>query len=117
MEETNYHRVPCKSAPPQHALSPDVKTLCSKSFDQKATELKTYKDEPSIEPDEASRYKCNRKTYIEKLALFQKSDLRQPNRLAGMMLRPLIFLSFPIVLYAGFSYGSNLVVSRNQISF
>lgn len=27
----------------------------------------------------------------------------------GMILRPLIFLSFPVISYAGFSYGSNLV--------
>lgn len=50
-----------------------------------------------------------RKTYLDKLKLFERRQLRQPNRLAGMMLRPLIFLTFPIIFYVGFCSGSNLV--------
>lgn len=50
-----------------------------------------------------------RKSYYHKLKLFDKQELRYPNRLKDMALRPLIFLSFPVIFYAGFSYGSNLV--------
>ncbi|ORY16304.1 MFS transporter-like protein [Clohesyomyces aquaticus] len=49
------------------------------------------------------------KTYFSKIALFQASDLHKPNELLAMITRPLIFLTFPVILYAGFSYGSNLV--------
>lgn len=49
------------------------------------------------------------KTYIEKIKLFQRSDLEKPNELKGMMTRPLVFLTFPVIFYAGFCYGSNLV--------
>lgn len=50
-----------------------------------------------------------RKTYLDKIKLFQISDIRKPNKLKGMMTRPLIFATFPVIFYAGFSYGSNLV--------
>lgn len=50
-----------------------------------------------------------RKSLIDKIKLFRTADLKKPNRLAGMALRPLIFLTFPVIFYAGFSYGSNLV--------
>lgn len=50
-----------------------------------------------------------RKSYHHKLKVFDKQVLRYPNRLKDMILRPLIFLSFPVIFYAGFSYGSNLV--------
>lgn len=49
------------------------------------------------------------KSYLQKLKLFRTADMKKPSRLGGMALRPLIFLSFPVILYAGFSYGSNLV--------
>jgi hypothetical protein len=50
-----------------------------------------------------------RKTYLDKLKLFQAADLEKPNHLLAMMTRPLLFLTFPVISYAGFSYGSNLV--------
>ncbi|CAD6569270.1 MAG: hypothetical protein ASARMPRED_002697 [Alectoria sarmentosa] len=49
------------------------------------------------------------KSYYHKLKIFDKQELRYPNQLKDMILRPLIFLSFPVIFYAGFSYGSNLV--------
>ncbi|KAF2474854.1 MFS general substrate transporter [Lindgomyces ingoldianus] len=50
-----------------------------------------------------------RKTYLDKIKLFQAADLQNPNELKGMVCRPLIFLTFPVIFYSGFSYGSNLV--------
>ncbi|KAF2004793.1 MFS general substrate transporter [Amniculicola lignicola CBS 123094] len=49
------------------------------------------------------------KTYANKIKLFQKYDLQKLNQLKGMMNRPLIFLTFPVSFYPGFSYGSKLV--------
>jgi MFS family permease len=48
------------------------------------------------------------KTYWNKIALFQSSDLRKPNELKGMVTRPLVFLSFPVVAFCGLTYGFNL---------
>ncbi|KAF6240619.1 hypothetical protein HO173_001290 [Letharia columbiana] len=56
-------------------------------------------------PDNVPR----KKSFYHKLKVFDKQELRYPNRLKDMVLRPLIFLSFPVIFYAGFSYGSNLV--------
>ncbi|KAL9576559.1 MAG: hypothetical protein Q9203_007720 [Teloschistes exilis] len=48
-------------------------------------------------------------SYPQKLKLFDRKLLDRPNRLKGMVVRPLIFLTFPVIFYSGFSYGSNLV--------
>lgn len=56
-------------------------------------------------PDHAARTK----SFYNKLKIFDKQTLRYPNRLKDMFLRPLIFLSFPVIFYAGFSYGSSLI--------
>ena len=50
-----------------------------------------------------------RKTYLDKIKIFQSADIHKANNLVGMVSRPLIFLTFPVIFYAGFSYGSNLV--------
>jgi len=49
------------------------------------------------------------KTYLQKMRLFESNAFSKPNRLPRMVARPLIFLSFPIIAYSGFCYGSNLV--------
>ena len=46
------------------------------------------------------------KTYIQKLSLLDK---KRDFHLFRMMVRPLLFFSLPSVVYAGFSYGSNLI--------
>jgi len=62
------------------------------------------KSDPDVAASGTTVYKP--KTYIQKLSL---RDKPRPFHLGRLMLRPLIFLSFPVVVYAGFSYGSNLV--------
>lgn len=46
------------------------------------------------------------KTYLQKLSLVDK---KRDFRLFRMMVRPLLFFSLPSIVYAGFSYGSNLI--------
>lgn len=50
-----------------------------------------------------------RRPYYHRLKVFDKQRLRHPNGLRDMLLRPLMFLSFPVVSYCGFSYGCYLV--------
>lgn len=102
MEETNYNR--------QH-----VGTPASTS----GTSTPTVEDEKTAAGDKVTSVTTNtsitaaptykRKTYFDKLKLWQQADLDKPNELLGMMWRPLKFLTFPVIFYAGFSYGSNLV--------
>ncbi|KAJ9644288.1 hypothetical protein H2204_001639 [Knufia peltigerae] len=51
-----------------------------------------------------------KKSYTQKLKLFQPGSFSKKNEIPGMMLRPLLYaVCFPVVAYSGFSYGSNLV--------
>ncbi|KAK2069195.1 hypothetical protein P8C59_003798 [Phyllachora maydis] len=49
------------------------------------------------------------KAYWDKVKLWRAEDVKKPKHLAVMVSRPLVFLSFPVIFYAGLSYGSNLV--------
>ncbi|CAK4031017.1 MFS general substrate transporter [Lecanosticta acicola] len=102
LEETNYSRVVqvgTIEAPP----SP-VSDTVSKEAEKMAREVQDASSpSPSPEPERST------KTYIDKLKLFRTADLRKPTRLLGMVTRPLIFLTFPVIFYSGFCYGSNLV--------
>lgn len=48
------------------------------------------------------------KTCWDKMKLFQLADLQKPNEIKGMMLRPLVFSTFPVIFFCGFTYGFNL---------
>jgi hypothetical protein len=98
MEETNYvrHAVDTPSS------TPEIMTPLEAVDAEKAN-----RSESSAVPSISPVYK--RKTYLDKIKLFQTADLQKPNQLLGMMTRPLKFATFPVIFYAGFSYGSNLV--------
>lgn len=49
-----------------------------------------------------------RKTYWQKLSL--TGDKKRPNRLLEIMWSPFKFFSFPVVVWAGFMYGTNALV-------
>ncbi len=50
-----------------------------------------------------------RTTYLDKIKLWRSRDVSRPNRLIGMATRPLLFFKYPIVVYAGFSYGAGVI--------
>ncbi|KAF1982337.1 serine/threonine kinase 16 [Aulographum hederae CBS 113979] len=111
MEETNYVR---QTAPD---LPPGLSTPNQNTPDQGEAESDVEK-KLSTSPHVSSGTSGQAipialpqpRTYLTKLSLFQSSDLHKPISLPGMALRPLLYLyHFPIILYAGFSYGSNLV--------
>ena len=108
MEETNYSRhviVGHEAEPEASATSP------TDDLDEKKAPMHTDAEsaDSSIPP------KQSQKTYAQKLKLFQPADIHKPSQLLGMVTRPLIFLTFPVILYAGFSYGSNLVWFNGKI--
>lgn len=103
MEETNYDRAPLEVIestipPPKSPATSQV----ADSIDPEKTSAVLKVDPPSAAP--STNY--HRKTYLQKLSLLDKP---RPNTILTMMYRPLIFLSFPVVAYAGFSYGSSLI--------
>jgi hypothetical protein len=107
MEETNYDRAPLEmvSTPidTPGTVTPKEEGL-STSSDPEKTAAIANSDSNNDHATETVHY--TPKTYIQKLALLDK---KRDFHLFRMMIRPLLFLSLPSVVYAGFSYGSNLV--------
>lgn len=62
-----------------------------------------------LEADRPFSSGTKRKTYLQKLRLWQKADLEKSNELWGMVKRPFVYFSFPVVAFAGFYYGASLV--------
>ena len=98
MEETKYHR--------KLILDNEMRKHEGRGLEgDKNAEL----DMSTTADQEITSDHASRKSFYQKLKVFDKQELRYPNRLKGMIVRPLTFLSFPIISYAGFSYGSNLI--------
>lgn len=106
LEETNYHRG--SRAMYTADIKSGVKMRPESSVDS-AGEKKAAMDLSVGSAENGFSNNHQAKTYRTKLKLFESTAWQRPNRLGGMMLRPLIFLTFPVVSYAGSSYGSNLV--------
>lgn len=112
MEETNYHRKPLfgielknsEGIGPKHHKSDTPDDAVKEHNGDAELSLSTITEEET-RLDDAPR----RKSYYQKLKVFDKQQLQYPNQLKDMILRPLMFLSFPVIFYAGFSYGSSLV--------
>lgn len=111
MEETNYVRhtpATISGSSPGSVTPLAEKPSAPSAYDEKTAPPATMASENRVETGDAQPTRPV-KTYLDKIKLFQAADLRKQNQLAGMVRRPLIFLSFPVIFYAGFSYGSNLV--------
>jgi hypothetical protein len=107
MEETNYDRAPLEmfSTPSDTpgTTTPKEQVLSTSSDPEKTTAV-ANSDSNNDQATDTVHYKP--KAYVQKLALLDK---KRDFHLFRMMIRPLLFLSLPSVVYAGFSYGSNLV--------
>ncbi|KAK7510693.1 serine/threonine kinase 16 [Phyllosticta citriasiana] len=104
MEETNYRRS-TTGTPPE---TPGIITTPAPEREEdpeKATMPTVHSREAPSEPSTARK----RKNYLDKVKLWQKADLEKPNELLGMVRRPLIFATFPVIFFSGFTYGSNLI--------
>ncbi len=112
MEETNYDRAPLEMVVTPSGTpgqSTPQEGVISSSLDPEKNAANAMASDESQQgvdrtPGEVINYKP--KTYLQKLALLDK---KRDFHLFRTMLRPLLFFSIPSVVYAGFSYGSNLV--------
>ncbi|KAM0287141.1 hypothetical protein ACHAO9_007899 [Fusarium lateritium] len=102
MEETNYIRVARDINRPQIEPSRSSDENNSKA-EEKASE--TGKHEIR-EADEANVEYAKPKTFLQKMSLWQPSPGQSMARHAG---RSLEFLTWPVIFFAGFSYGSYLI--------
>ena len=111
MEETNYHRKALVGIETKNEASgPKSHGSYTRDDAVENTDMDAELNGSTIQ-DEAGRLDklSRRRSFYHKLKVFDKQELQYPNRLKEMILRPLIFLSFPVIFYAGFSYGSNLI--------
>ncbi|KAK5134186.1 hypothetical protein LTR08_006846 [Meristemomyces frigidus] len=104
MEETNYTRSIITSQENESDARNGL-AMAEEGNEKKAP------GSPHVKPIELSPEagSAKTKTYFDKIKLWQAADMRKPNHLKTNVGRPLVFLTFPVIAYAGFSYGSNLV--------
>ncbi len=106
MEETNYHRAVILNQENNSSTGSSSPSPVPSEHEKKAlagADVEATESSPS--PLSAKR----QKTYLDKLKLWQAAGSRKSGPFWSMVTRPLVFLSFPVIFYAGFSYGSNLV--------
>lgn len=106
MEETNYSRHSIDGVLPASEEVSEPTSIQSKSEKKNSPASDEASSEDGM-PTASASYR--RKSYFDKIKLWQSSDVHKENHLIGMAVRPLIFLSFPVISYAGFSYGSSLI--------
>ena len=112
MEETNYYRQlsPKIKANTDSGASPSTYTYQADDMGNKETNGNS--DVNDLDPTDVKIPTFDdqkTKSYLSKLKVFNRKALRYPNRMVGMAIRPLIFLTFPVIFYSGLSYGSNLI--------
>lgn len=112
MEETNYHRAPLLAIEPDDELAEDHGSESTDAdLEPSTTEPKTKTpavrrdDGPDTQPGSV-HLTYEKKTFVQKLALLRKEDLQKKNQMKGLILRPLIFLTFPVIVFSGFMYGA-----------
>jgi hypothetical protein len=103
MEETNYDRAPLEMTVSSPTTPGDTSPRPG-SLDVEKSAKNSDAESHAADPIPVEVY--SPKTYLQKLKLLDKPRAFQ---LPRMMVRPLIFLTFPVIAYAGFSYGSNLI--------
>lgn len=118
MEETNYSRKTITGQESKESKeSSGTQTPIMENVAGKETAVgeKTIVETPAQANEEGvGTIAMPTKTYLQKLKLFQPGALAKENQLLGMMMRPLIYMTFPVIFYAGFSYGSNLVSRQSS---
>ncbi|KAH6684966.1 major facilitator superfamily domain-containing protein [Plectosphaerella plurivora] len=97
MEETNYNRKPMAPAT-DSAMLPDAAT----ADDEKDLSPRA---KPTASEHSGETYAAP-KTFLQKMSLWQPSP---GQNMLNRAMRSLKFLSWPVIFYAGFSYGSYLI--------
>ncbi|GAB7352690.1 hypothetical protein MBLNU459_g3051t1 [Dothideomycetes sp. NU459] len=110
MEETNYDRQMPHSTS-SASSSVEVVTESETVTTEKPVSEKDGQaaKEASFDPTstEIGQISYPRKTYLQKLSIIDK---KRPNRILDIMWAPFKFFTFPVVVWAGFMYGTNGLV-------
>ena len=105
MEETNFRRAPTTSVEPDAGIETESPSINEK---EPVDSEKTASARPQRVAEEGVTYEPsgNKMSYWQKLAIFRPDVFQRRANFKGMILRPLIFFSFPIISFSGFMYGS-----------
>ena len=111
MEETNFQREHLSSVEPGTSIDEtqalDVPVIAATPTTQFDPEKNTS---PQVnetgDSSEGSIMGISTKSYRQKIALIRKEDLHSNIPLKGMIFRPLIYFTFPIISFSGFMYGA-----------
>ncbi|KAI7369184.1 MFS general substrate transporter [Hortaea werneckii] len=101
LEETNYDRhalVEAKNDAPSRHETPEASPASEKTT--------VANESPDNSSAEVGTVLHRQKTYLQKLSL---KDRRRPQRMPYRCMLSLRLLSWPVIFYAGFSYGSYLI--------
>jgi MFS family permease len=104
MEETNYDRHLVIDTVTEENSTDEILQIAEVADGEKGEKIAPVSTEPPVEV----RVTYPRKTYWQKLSL--TGDKKRPNRLLEIMWSPFKFFSFPVVVWAGFMYGTNALV-------
>lgn len=107
MEETNYDVRATVAAAPEHIAGHESGMQTS---DMKETNCSDREKSPQMSSQtSATSHSYPRRSYLDKLKLWRTENLKKPNHLLGMVVRPLIFFTYPVVFFSGFSYGAGII--------
>ena len=109
MEETNYYRKPLTVGDDPNSGYTSSANADKTAEGESQSSKRSIKDTSVTQDGKGGSQLPGKAPLGTRLKIFHKETLHHPNRMRGMALRPLIFLSFPIIFYSGFSYGSSLV--------
>lgn len=104
MEETNYHRsaiAPITDSDQDHPQTNKLADNCSD--EEKAMKVQST---ANTDVDHGTVIPSTKKTYLEKLKIIRREDLRSKVPLTNMVIRTFAYFSFPVVVFSGFMYGS-----------
>jgi hypothetical protein len=105
MEESNYTR--SHVAVVQSVNAQDSAGTADNDSSAASPEKLANAHEPTTEEEgDINSPRLSKKTYVQKLALFRRSNVRRSASLLTLMARPFIFLQFPVIVFAGFTYGA-----------
>lgn len=115
MEETGFDRsrVMNQHVVTQTIIEPDNSSQSPEPLKGKSTEpqvsshieqAQSAKTSPEFQHTSGTK-----KSYLAKLKPIERSTFQNQSQVLQMMLRPLILFKFPIIVYAGFCYGCNIV--------
>ncbi|KAK5047349.1 hypothetical protein LTR84_006872 [Exophiala bonariae] len=111
MEETNYFRTALLSSEPDALVEDDTETGAL-DYEVASTTKENFHPSDtntvvdSVETAQNTTIHRSKRTYRQKLALFRSDDFQRNIKIKGLLYRPVLLASFPVVFFSGFMYGA-----------